>query len=102
MRDAIMKTHGARPRPLAGSFGIPPEMAEARKTYEDKKAAEAQEDMPDGEGLEQEEEEGDGAAEEETPEPVNSNNDLSRLSPRKALAALGVTLTDQDFHSVLY
>lgn len=105
-----MKTHESRRRQFSGSFGIPPEVQEARKIHDEKKAAaeaaageeampESDEDTDDepGEAGPDSAEEGDGKQ-----GASFSGSDVSKLTPRKALASLGVTLEDQDFHSILY
>ena len=103
-----MKTHGARQRSAQGSFGIPQHMQDAHQAFQEKKTAEAseasEEGMPEGE----EEDTGDadgpdeGQTEGEAAQPATLSTDIARMPPRKALAAVGITLDDKDFHSILY
>lgn len=101
-----MKTHGSGRRNFSGSFGIPPEVQEAHKTFNEKRAAQgAEQDSEDAEGEELDEEGGaepDESQEEAEGKPSDAVGNLGQLSPRKALKSLGITLTDADFHSVLY
>lgn len=100
-----MKAHGQRQRQSSGSFGIPPEVQEARKTFEEKKAAAAAAETGSDEEMDESDEEGEEeveAAPEAEAEAKGPVKDPLQQSPRKALAALGITLTDADFHSILY
>lgn len=104
-----MKTHEPRQRPVAGSFGIPQEMQDAHKAFQDKKAATAagarEEAMAgeDQEGDAEEPEHAEGEDAEKTDDPLLlKGKDPNRVTPRKALAELGIELTDKDFHSILY
>lgn len=102
-----MKTHGSSRSRISGSFGIPDQMKEAHKSFVEKRDSQ---NMPpdaegEGEGEEQEAEEGETLNEEpETAKETKSQDplDFTRMSPRKALASVGITMTDEDFHSVLY
>lgn len=97
-----MKAHQPGRRHSSGSFGIPPEMQEARKKFDENRAAAAgaSDEMSEEEMGEEPEEDAEVSAdaESETPAPKAAADQ----SPRKALAKLGITLTDADFHSILY
>lgn len=104
-----MKTHESRRRQFSGSFGIPPEMQEARKTFEEKKAAAEAAPGPDdaeeeneGPGVVEDEGPDTGMGESDKPGAAFAPGDVTKLPPRKALESLGVKLEDQDFHSILY
>lgn len=103
-----MKTHGVRQRSAQGSFGIPQQMQDAHQAFQEKKAAEAgeatDEAMPEGDEEEGGEADGpdDTGADSEASQTAAFSADLTRVSPRKALASVGITLDDKDFHSILY
>lgn len=103
-----MKTHGVRQRSAQGSFGIPQHMQDAHQAFQEKKATEAGEtaegDMPEEEGDDAGEADGpdDTDSDSEATQPATFSTDLARMPPRKALAAVGITLDDKDFHSILY
>ena len=102
-----MKTHQSRPR---GSFGIPPEAHEAAAKFREKQAEDAaMEEEEEGPGAVEEEEEEDSAEDAHKPAPPPPQTygsetvvELTKKKPRDALNAIGLSLTDQDFQSVLY